>query len=51
MVKQHYFRVLADGQSAAFIINALNREERKLREDERKKKEENKTEPLLLGQV
>ena len=50
-VKLNCFRVLADGQSAAFIINALNREERKLREEERKKNEENKTEPLLLGQV
>merc|ERR1719237_1060155 len=43
-------RVLADGQSAAFIINALNREERKLKEEEKRKRED-KTEAVpVLGQ-
>merc|ERR1711963_1059582 len=45
-------RVLADGQSAAFIINALNREERKLKEGEKRKREEKTDEavPTVLGQ-
>ena len=49
-------RCLADGQSAAFIINSLNREERRLKEEEEKPKEpnedKNKTDKAkVLGQV
>merc|ERR1712037_657358 len=44
-------RVLADGQSAAFIINALNREERKLKEEEKRKREDKTDDTVpVLGQ-
>ena len=34
MVISFIFRCLADGQSAAFIINTMNREEREMKEEE-----------------